>query len=107
PDLLPQAIRPAIGQEVPTRPGRDDEARWHRQSEVTSHDAEVRCLATHQRPGLAVVGTGQLVERIDTGHLEIGPSWSARHTRSGVSGSSRITTPVASRTAAATAGATG
>ena len=33
-------------------------------------------------------------------------SWSARQTRSGVSGRSRMTTPVASRTAAATADAT-
>ena len=40
--------------------------------------------------------------------LTRGPiSWSARQTRSGDSGRSRMTTPVASRTAAATAGATG
>ena len=56
------------------------------------------------------------VEGVGVGHRTRGSAgpgsggrprrWSARQTRSGVSGRSRMTTPVASRTAAATAGAT-
>ena len=57
------------------------------------------------------MGIGQperLIDRVREGHEEgvSSASRSARQTRSGVSGRSRITTPVASRTAAATADAT-
>ena len=118
--LVVEAGRPAVGEEAPAGLGRDDEARRHGQAEVAGHHAEVRGLAAEEGSGVRLGESEGLVERVGGGHggWVSGPasavvvvsaasaSRSARQTRSGVSGRSRMTTPVASRTAAATAGAT-
>ena len=107
--LVIEALRPAAGKVGAACVGGDRESRRHRQSQLARHHREAGRFASDEREQL-VRRQIVLVSQVEDETQEVGPSfprdlWISVHTRSGVRGRSRITTPVASVTADATAGA--